>query len=158
MIGNGLNKKSMSYVGNVVNFISQQLSNLSPGIEIYNYADKPDFEMDTLVTQACLFRGQSTPRLRIPYGFGVFIGYTFDFIAKLTRKKFPVSLIRIKKFCSNSLVDTSKLDDTKFVRPYDLLEALQNTIIADFTLPNQKFQRGRSVQKSVPKLSESKVD
>lgn len=48
MFGNGKNKKSMAYVENVVAFLEYSLS-FKPGLHIFNYVDKPDFDMDTLI-------------------------------------------------------------------------------------------------------------
>ena len=45
MIGNGKNKKSMCYVGNIAAFIKYSLS-FKKGVHIYNYVDKPDFTMN----------------------------------------------------------------------------------------------------------------
>ena len=51
MFGNGKNKKSMAYVENVAAFLEYSLS-FKPGLHIYNYIDKPDFDMNTLVSGA----------------------------------------------------------------------------------------------------------
>lgn len=48
MIGSGQNRKSMAYVENVAAFIEHALG-FGPGVHIYNYIDKPDFDMNTLV-------------------------------------------------------------------------------------------------------------
>ena len=48
MIGKGQNKKSMAYVGNIVAFIKFRLNNIELGYQIFNYADKPDFNMNEL--------------------------------------------------------------------------------------------------------------
>ena len=48
MIGKGNNVKSMAYVENVAAFIEYCLSNCV-GESLYNYIDKPDFDMNTLV-------------------------------------------------------------------------------------------------------------
>ena len=50
MIGNGQNKKSMAYIGNVVAFIKNRLEKQEPGFHIFNYADKPDYNMVELVS------------------------------------------------------------------------------------------------------------
>ena len=50
MFGKGDNKKSMAYVENVAAFIEYCLS-LKPGKDIYNYIDKPDFDMNSLVSE-----------------------------------------------------------------------------------------------------------
>lgn len=49
MVGNGKNIKSMAYVENVAAFIEYAMT-FPPGIHIYNYIDKPDFDMNTLIT------------------------------------------------------------------------------------------------------------
>lgn len=120
MIGDGRNKKSMAYVGNVVSFIAQMLNNKWDGMQVFNYVDTPDFDMNTLVSEVYRFKNKPMPRLRIPYGFGLIAGTIFDAAAAITQRKFPVSSIRIKKFCANTLVDGSKLEGTQFVRPSTL--------------------------------------
>ena len=51
MFGNGKNKKSMAYVENVA---AQQILAilLNYGLHIYNYIDKPDYDMNALVSDA----------------------------------------------------------------------------------------------------------
>lgn len=132
MIGDGRNRKSMSYVGNVVSFMIYMLNTGWEGINVYNYVDTPDFDMNTLVAEVYRFKGQSAPSLRIPYGVGIVVGRFFDVVAKITRRKFPISSIRIKKFCANTLADGSKLNTTKFVRPFTLVEGLNRMLVAEF--------------------------
>lgn len=132
MIGDGRNRKSMSYVGNVVSFMKYMLNTRWEGINIFNYVDTPDFDMNTLVAEVYRFKGQTVPRLRIPYGLGIFAGTVFDIVAKITGRKFPISSIRVKKFCANTLVDGSKLNATQFVRPFTLVDGLQRMLAAEF--------------------------
>ena len=49
MFGNGENIKSMAYVKNVAAFINHSLS-FDQGIHLYNYIDKPDMNMNKLVS------------------------------------------------------------------------------------------------------------
>jgi len=74
MFGNGRNKKSMAYVENVAAFLKFSLS-FKPGLHIYNYIDKPDFDMNTLVskTRKTLF-GKNNVGLRLPAFLGLTIG------------------------------------------------------------------------------------
>jgi len=58
MIGDGENRKSMAYVENVAAFLEYSLG-FENGLHIYNYIDKPDFDMNTLVknvNKACTTR------------------------------------------------------------------------------------------------------
>jgi len=127
MVGNGKNKKSMAYVENVAAFLEYMLFP-SPGIHVYNYVDGPDFTMNDLVKniRRSLSRSEKIP-LRMPYFLGRIIGGFFDAFASITQKSYAVSMIRIKKFCSNS-VFSSSVGETGFVAPVTLTEGLERTI------------------------------
>lgn len=132
MIGNGKNRKSMAYVENVAAFIFYSL-NFKAGTHIYNYVDKPDFTMNELVktVRRSLGKGDGVG-LRLPYWFGYFAGGCFDMLAKITGKTFPVSRIRIQKFCSNTIFSAEKAHSSGFSAPHDLRAALSKTISHEF--------------------------
>lgn len=131
MIGNGLNRKSMAYVENVAAFLEYSLG-FKPGVHIYNYIDKPDFTMNSLVAHVNRLLGKSAEiKFRLPFILGLLIGYCFDFVAKITGKKFPISAIRVKKFCANS-VYTSTIESTGFISPVPLIEAIASTVRFEF--------------------------
>ena len=96
MFGDGKNIKSMAYVENVVAFIEHSLS-FESGLHIYNYIDKPDFDMNTLISIArrILF-GKTNVGLRLPGFVGLALGYAADLAAMIIRKSLPVSSIRVK--------------------------------------------------------------
>lgn len=136
MIGDGKNVKSMAYVENVAAFIEYNLS-YSKGIHIYNYIDKPDYDMNTLVDVVYRMLGKKRRiNIRIPYKIGLIGGYLFDILAGISGKKLPISSIRIKKFCSNSCFNTS-ISATGFVPPVSLLEGLEKTIRYEFIEDNK---------------------
>jgi nucleoside-diphosphate-sugar epimerase len=131
MVGNGLNRKSIAYVGNVAAFLAHSLS-LEPGVHIYNYSDKPDFTMNTLVKYINKLLGRSDEiKFRLPFALGLSVGFCFDCIAKITGKKFPISAIRVKKFCANS-VYKSAIESTGFIPPVPLMEAIEKTVRFEF--------------------------
>jgi nucleoside-diphosphate-sugar epimerase len=131
MIGDGLNRKSMAYVGNVVSFIQFSLT-FKPGVHTYNYIDKPDFTMNELVSWVNKLLGKSNEiKFRLPYKVGLLIGKGFDLAAMLMRKKLPISAIRVKKFCSNSVYE-SAINNTEFSPPFSMLKAVEKTIKYEF--------------------------
>ncbi len=131
-IGNGKNKKSMAYVGNIVAFIEFCLNN-SVGENLFNYIDKPDFDMNTLTKKIYSILGKPNHRIfHWPYWLGYFGGLCFDFLAKIIGKKLPISSIRIKKFCANTLFDSEKICETGFKAPFTLDEALKRTVTYEF--------------------------
>lgn len=131
MVGDGKNRKSMAYVENVAAFIEYSL-NFKPGIHIYNYIDKPDFTMNSLVGRVNKLLGRSEKiKFRLPYFIGLAIGNFFDFVAFVTRKKLAISSIRVKKFCANSVYE-SAIAETGFVPPVPLLDAIERTVKYEF--------------------------
>jgi nucleoside-diphosphate-sugar epimerase len=135
MFGDGTNRKSMAYVENVVAFIEYSLS-FEPGVHIYNYIDKPDFDMNTLISGArkTLF-GKANVGLRLPGFVGIALGYVADLAAMIIRKPLPVSSIRVKKFMGTTQF-ASSVSDTGFVPPVSLEEGLARTLRYEFMEDN----------------------
>ncbi|MDA8754859.1 NAD(P)-dependent oxidoreductase [Luminiphilus sp.] len=142
MFGNGKNWKSMAYVENVAAFLEYSLS-FKPGLHIYNYIDKPDFDMNSLVSEArkTLF-GKNNVGLRLPAFLGMAIGYLADAVVKVTGKTLPVSSIRVKKFMGTTQF-ASSVSETGFVPPISLEEGLARTLRYEFledNLDKQTFE------------------
>jgi nucleoside-diphosphate-sugar epimerase len=134
MVGNGKNKKSITYVRNISQFLTTLLSSKSgSGRHVYNYADKPDLTTNELVELTLDTLGQRRRiNLRIP-SFAVHLGgYAFDFLAAITKKNYIISSIRVKKFFAESLIEADKIQETGFRAPYSLYEGIVNTILNEF--------------------------
>ena len=131
MIGSGKNVKSMAYVENIASFLEYS-TQFGSGIQIFNYIDKPDFDMNTLVLKVNKVLGKKERiGLKIPYFVGYSLGKFLDLVAATTGRKLPISSIRIKKFCSNTMFNT-KVFETGFNPPVDIYEALESTIRHEF--------------------------
>ena len=135
MVGKGDNKKSMAYVGNIVAFVKYMIDNVTEGYNVFNYIDKPDCTMNELVAHVSAVLKKSIPTIHFPYWMGMMGGYCFDLIAKITGKKLTVSSVRVKKFCSTSQFDSSKVGTSGFVPPYTLKEGLARTLEFEFVHP-----------------------
>ena len=95
--------------------------------------DKPDFNMNDLVIELRKALGRSPKTgFHWPYFLGYAGGAVFDFLALITGKKFPVSRIRIKKFCSDTLFNGENIKNTGFEPPVSLGEGLAKTIRFEF--------------------------
>jgi nucleoside-diphosphate-sugar epimerase len=135
MVGKGINRKSMGYVHNLTNFLTALLS-AGPGKFIYNYADKPDLSMNELIKVFHDTLGNHhKSNFKIPYMLGLMGGYCYDVLAKITGKTYPISSIRIKKFCADTAINTDKLQLTGFVPSYTLAEGLSRMIKSEFLQP-----------------------
>jgi nucleoside-diphosphate-sugar epimerase len=131
MVGHGENRKSMAYVENIAAFIEYSMS-FKPGVHIYNFIDKPDFTMNTLVTNVNRILGRPEKiGFRLPFSVGYLIGKGSDMVAAITGKRFAISSIRVKKFCANSVYNTA-IDKTGFVPPVPLGQALSKTVRYEF--------------------------
>lgn len=135
MFGNGENIKSMAYVENVASFIKYCLG-FDNGIHIYNYIDKPDLNMNMLISIArkSLF-GKKNVGLRLPKILGISIGFFADLVSKIIGRNLPISSIRVKKFMSTTQFSSSIMN-TDFIAPISLEEGLQRTLKYEFLEDN----------------------
>lgn len=133
MIGDGQNCKSMGYVGNVAEFLRQQLDK-KPGYYVYNYADKPDLSSQEIVGIVREELGLKSSSLKIPYTVGLLGGYALDIISKVTGKKLPVSAVRVQKFCADTTINSSAAMTSGFTPPYSLEDGLRNMVKYEFKL------------------------
>lgn len=138
MVGRGDNRKSMSYVGNIVEYLADVLDSAA-GVHLTNYADKPDLstrEIIDVLREAMELRGGVGPRL--PLWVGLAGGHSLDAVARVTRRTFPISAIRIRKFVSDTTVNTDRLEATGYRARYPLSEAIRRTIDAEFPASERK--------------------
>lgn len=71
MVGNGKNKKSMAYVGNIVAFVKYMIDNKTTGYNVFNYIDKPDFNMNDLVLHIEKVLNKKIPPTHFLYWIGM---------------------------------------------------------------------------------------
>jgi nucleoside-diphosphate-sugar epimerase len=131
MVGKGQNKKSMAYVGNIVSFIESRLNYPENGYHVFNYADKPDFSMIELTSLIEDKMNIKLSSVKIPFFIGMIGGYIFDLYAIITRKKYSLSSVRVKKFCATTQFDASKVQND-FIPPHTLEEGLGRTLEHEF--------------------------
>ncbi len=131
MIGNGENSKSMAYVRNITSFIKNRIEKKEIGYNVYNYADKPDYSMQSLTKIIEKKVKIKLANLKIPYSLGLLAGYFFDILSILTKKKYSVSSVRIKKFCATTQFNSDKCHSL-FEAPFTLEEGINKTLNYEF--------------------------
>lgn len=131
MVGSGQNIKSMAYVGNVAAFLDHAV-NLGPGVQIFNYADGPDMNTKDLVAhiRQCLGKPGNPPS--IPKPIAMTGGRLLDLVARASGRTFPISAIRVRKFCESTQVRADRLQQTGFTPPYSLRDGLTRAIQSEF--------------------------
>lgn len=135
MVGKGVNKKSMAYVGNIVMFVKFMIERFTTGYNVFNYIDKPDNNMNQLVAHVSKVLNKNIPATHFPYWLGMLGGYGFDLLAKISGKKLTVSSVRVKKFCATTEFDATKAHTSGFKPPYTLDEGLARTLEFEFVHP-----------------------
>lgn len=132
MVGPGTNVKSMAFVDNIAAFLAAA-RRFGAGEHLYNYIDKPDLSMNELVLLVRKRLGRSERiRFRIPYALGYVGGFVLDGLSVLMRREFPISAIRVKKFCATTQFRSSAIHVTGFVPPVSLRDGIDRTIEYEF--------------------------
>lgn len=135
MIGKGTNRKSMAYVDNVSGFLAFVLR-YEAGVHRFNYVDRPDFDMNTLVStvRETLGKGRGVG-IRLPYAVGWLAGLGFDVLARLTGRRFPISRVRVKKFCASTAFSGEKMAASGYRPPVVLADAVKETVLRECGTP-----------------------
>ena len=71
--------------------------------------------------------GKKKSNIFIPFPIAYFFAKALDFIAKIIKKKFSISSIRVKKFCSNTSFETS-ISKIGYVPKVAIKDAIIETI------------------------------
>jgi GlcNAc-P-P-Und epimerase len=132
MVGSGRNIKSMAYVENVAAFLDYA-ADFSTGTHLYNYVDKPDMDMNALVTRVRGRLGMGDRiGMRLPVAVGYLGGRLFDAARAVTGHEFSISALRVRKFCATTQFTSSRRDQTGFTAPFSLEEGLDKTLDYEF--------------------------
>ena len=132
MVGRGNNIKSVAYVENVASVL-QTCLDASPGLQLFNYVDKPDFTMDELVRLVrAVLKLDTVPYMRVPYSLAYAGAMLFDLIAIVTGRDLAISSLRVKKFCTTTQFAADRISEIPFAPPVTLSEALRRTLEFEF--------------------------
>ena len=141
MVGPGTNRKSMAYVENVADGLTHALT-LGAGVHIFNYADGPDMDMNELLALVTRSLDRPAPQgWRIPLPLAMAGGHLLDAVARLTGRTFPISAIRIRKFCESTQFKADRLRSTGFTPRFSLEEGLTRTLRCEFSIPENAATR-----------------
>ncbi|MCA9167114.1 MAG: NAD(P)-dependent oxidoreductase [Planctomycetales bacterium] len=128
LFGAGDNVKATAYVGNLVDAMISRLDQLSPGIQVYNYADKPDLTVREIVGIIRSELGRNPKPLWCPLWLGVLAALPFEAAAKLTGRNFPVSIARVKKLAQPTQVEAQRIRGAGFQQAVSSAEGLRRMV------------------------------
>ncbi|MDC8014848.1 NAD-dependent epimerase/dehydratase family protein [Tahibacter soli] len=128
MVGDGANRKSIAYVGNLADFVAARLD-AAAGVQVYNYADKPDLSTRELIAKIrALLPAPGREPAHVPYALALAGGYACDALAALVRRPFALGSARVRKFRAETTVNVDAALATGFVARVSLDEALSRTV------------------------------
>ena len=131
-VGDGANRKSMAYVGNIADYLAATIGS-GPGSHLINYADKPDLttrELVGIITDSLPLAPRRKATIPLPVAMA--IGHAFDAVARLSGRTFAVSAVRLRKFTAETTIDTTRLEESGFKASLPLTEGLRRTLAYEF--------------------------
>ena len=129
MIGSGENIKSVCYVKNLIAYVVHSIKIMeSKDLLVSNYADKPDITINQLVSYITSILNLKSSKIRIPYSIAIFFGYIFDFLSFILNRPINITSLRIKKFCSSSILKSNVIESTGFIPIFSFREALEDNL------------------------------
>lgn len=138
MIGDGRNRKSIAYVENVADFFLLFVLS-APGVQIFNYIDGPELDMNELVSLVRgTLSGKADVGMRFPELVGYALGGVADLVARASGKSLPLSRQRVRKFVSDTSFVMSKTHG--FTPRVALSDAINTTLSAEFLSPDPSRQ------------------
>ena len=145
MVVGGGNIKSMAYVENVAAAL-QSCLDAGSGLRLFNYVDKPDLTMAELVRFVRTALGPDTrPYRTVPFWLAYAGGLGFDLAALLTGRSFPISSVRVRKFCATTRFAADRVTSLPFTPPVSLAEGLRRTLEFEFGRRNAAAGEDRAV-------------
>lgn len=128
-IGNGEEIKTTSYLHNLVAatlWLYQDLP--AGGVEAFNYVDEPKLSTRNMVDLIRLELRCRLPLFRLPLLVVEQPAKVMDVLGHWTGRDFPITAARIRKFCTATNFDSSKIRAAGFQPRYSSEEAIRRTV------------------------------
>ncbi len=130
LVGDGRNRKAIAYVGNLVDFLRHCLD-FAPGVHLLNYADPDAPTTAELVDEIRALLPTPAPRpLRVPRAAALLAAHAMDALAHWRGVGSPFSAARVRSFCAETALDTTRAEASGFRPRVGREEALRRTIAA----------------------------
>jgi len=128
-VGMGRNRKSLAYLENLVEALLGLWRREGSGVEVYNYADKPDLTSAEIITQIRAGLGRQGPGIRLPLGLALLGALPFEVLGNVLGKDLGISRNRIHKLAEvNSVVEAERVQQACGSPPIPLSEGLRRTL------------------------------
>jgi GlcNAc-P-P-Und epimerase len=126
-IGAGKNVKSIAYVKNVVGATQFLKTKMTTGMQVFNYADTPQYSSHDIAATISQALEQKEPTT-LPYWLVYLMALPFDLAIKITGKDLPISTNRVKKFCTETYHKADKILSVGFQPQYTNQDGLKKMV------------------------------
>lgn len=128
MVGDGAERKTTSFIGNLLPATLFLWSRTGPGLHLYHYVDQPVLRTFDLVGRLHRELDRRPPRLRLPLWLARPLASVSDVAAAALGVDLPITAARIEKFCTATNFDASAIRGMGFEPPVGHDEALRWTV------------------------------
>jgi nucleoside-diphosphate-sugar epimerase len=128
MVGKGDAIKTTSYIENLIAATLFLTDRMLEGVQTFIYVDEPKLSTAETVQVICSFLQKSPPKWNLPLGIAAPLAHLADVAAAVTRRDFPITAARIKKFCRTTNYDSSAVRRLGFEQPVPIEEAIRRSI------------------------------
>lgn len=127
--GQAKNRKSLSYVENLLDATLYLWSRGWSGLEIFNFVEKPDLTSREIAETVAAALGRSKPLPRMPMVLALAATLPFDVATAITGRDFGVSSMRVRKlFSMETCFEAEKLASTGFRSAVPVREGIQRMV------------------------------
>lgn len=124
--GSSCTVKSVCYIHNITRATQFCMERMKPGMQIFNYADKPDLTVNQLTLVITQALGHKRQYLHFPLWLGLMAAAPFDLYIKVTGKNFPISSARIRKLATRTQFDATAIRKYGYTPGIPLEEGIRN--------------------------------
>lgn len=118
--------KSITYVENLVDatfFLIQRMDNK---ISIFNYSDSPHMDASEISNVISDYLRKRRAMV-FPFFLVYLMALPFDLYIYISKRNFPISTLRVKKYCTQTLNSNKKIIEEGFVPKFSSTEGLKKT-------------------------------
>jgi nucleoside-diphosphate-sugar epimerase len=127
--GKATNYKSLSYVENLVDATMHLWSRELPGMQVFNFIDKPDLTSREIAQAVADALGRAKPGPNLPMPLVLAMALPFDAVTAITGKDLGISSMRVRKlFSMETRFESDALAATGFRSAVPLREGIARMV------------------------------
>lgn len=128
-VGASQNKKSLSYVENIVQFVPWAWARHPGGADIFNWVESPDMSSGEIAEWIARCLGRRIPPYRLPLGLALALATPIELLSSVIGRHSPISRARVRKL----VVDQTRFSSDKaaragFIPPVSLTDGLTRMV------------------------------